>query len=66
MCMNPSIPFISFLKSKQLCTILMSGTLRPFDLIESKLGKKFDSKVFVTPDLNIWKQKLLFLSLIHI
>jgi hypothetical protein len=41
----------------------MSGTLRPFDLVESKFKTKFDSKIFVTPDLVKWRKKLLFCKL---
>lgn len=60
MCQNPRIPFKDFLGSGQKCTLLMSGTLRPFDLLEAKLGSRFDSKIVVSPDMAKWGKQLKF------
>lgn len=58
MCMNPSISFKKYLTSRQSFNIIMSGTLRPFEMLEDQLGVKFDHKLVVTPNLDEWKQKL--------
>jgi DNA repair helicase Rad3 len=58
MCMNPSISFKKYLGSRQSFNIIMSGTLRPFEMLEDQLGVTFDHKLIVTPNLDEWKQKL--------
>lgn len=58
LCMDPSIPFKQFLESEQSVNIVTSGTLKPFDLFESRLDTQFDMKLSVSPDLEVWKEKL--------
>ena len=59
LCMDPSIPFKQFLDNGQAGNIITSGTLRPFDLFESRLDTKFDLKLDVHPDLEAWRKKLM-------
>jgi Rad3-related DNA helicase len=44
----------------------MSGTLRPFALMESKMGTTFDSKIVALPEIEKWKNQLIFAKLSNI
>lgn len=63
MCLNAKVAFLPFLKERQMCTILMSGTLRPFSLIEAKLGIEFDCKIAAEPNLQKWRKQLIVTKL---
>ena len=63
MCMNPALSFKSFLNHEQACNILMSGTLRPFQLLEAQLDCKFEAEVVACPDIDKWKKQLMLVKM---
>lgn len=59
MCMNAALSFKDFLKNEQSITILTSGTLKPFKIIEGQLDTDFEKKLSTTLEIEKWRKQLM-------
>ena len=62
-CLDPSLEFNEIVKKRPRSILLVSGTLRPFDLLEKQLKMNFEVKFSKMPNIEEWKKKLMTIKL---